>query len=114
MVETGMISSAELQSILAMDSPDDSSRSLKNWLTQYERTFLGLLPTIRASDYKGAMLSRFWSPQPELVHAEKNKRYHSQLHEHLELTPRGKIGQMNPGWIEWLMGFPIGWTDLDA
>ena len=22
-------------------------------------------------------------------------------------------GQMNPEWVEWLMGFPIGWTDLD-
>jgi len=23
-------------------------------------------------------------------------------------------GQLNPTWIEWLMGFPLGWTDLDA
>jgi len=23
-------------------------------------------------------------------------------------------GQLNPMWIEWLMGFPIGWTDLNA
>jgi hypothetical protein len=23
-------------------------------------------------------------------------------------------GQMNPDWVEWLMGLPIGWTDLDA
>jgi hypothetical protein len=22
-------------------------------------------------------------------------------------------GQMNPEWVEWLMGFPIGWTDLE-
>ena len=21
-------------------------------------------------------------------------------------------GQLNPTWVEWLMGFPIGWTDL--
>lgn len=21
-------------------------------------------------------------------------------------------GQLNPQWVEWLMGFPIGWTDL--
>ena len=23
-------------------------------------------------------------------------------------------GQLNPTWVEWLMGFPVGWTDLDA
>jgi hypothetical protein len=23
-------------------------------------------------------------------------------------------GPVNPNWCEWLMGFPIGWTDLDA
>jgi hypothetical protein len=21
-------------------------------------------------------------------------------------------GQLNPDWVEWLMGFPIGWTSL--
>ncbi len=24
----------------------------------------------------------------------------------------GSGGQLNPTWVEWLMGFPIGWTDL--
>jgi DNA (cytosine-5)-methyltransferase 1 len=27
-----------------------------------------------------------------------------------EVTP----GALNPTWVEWLMGFPLGWTDLDA
>ena len=22
-------------------------------------------------------------------------------------------GTLNPMWVEWLMGFPIGWTDLE-
>jgi hypothetical protein len=25
----------------------------------------------------------------------------------------GNGGKLNPAWIEWLMGFPIGWTDLE-
>ena len=23
-------------------------------------------------------------------------------------------GQLNPTWVEWLMGFPLGWTDLNV
>ncbi len=23
-------------------------------------------------------------------------------------------GKLNPEWVEWLMGWPIGWTALDA
>lgn len=26
----------------------------------------------------------------------------------------GNGGKLNPTWVEWLMGFPIGWSDLDA
>jgi len=26
----------------------------------------------------------------------------------------GNSGRLNPEWVEWLMGFPIGWTDCDA
>ncbi len=26
---------------------------------------------------------------------------------------RGTPGQLNPTWVEWLMGFPDGWTDLE-
>lgn len=26
----------------------------------------------------------------------------------------GNGGQLNPMWVEWLMGFPIGWTDLSV
>jgi hypothetical protein len=23
-------------------------------------------------------------------------------------------GKLNPTWVEWLMGFPLGWTALDV
>jgi hypothetical protein len=22
-------------------------------------------------------------------------------------------GRLNPQWVEWLMGYPVGWTDLE-
>jgi DNA (cytosine-5)-methyltransferase 1 len=25
----------------------------------------------------------------------------------------GNGGKLNPMWVEWLMGFPLGWTDLE-
>ena len=28
--------------------------------------------------------------------------------------PLDRGGKLNPQWVEWLMGFPIGWTDLDV
>lgn len=40
--------------------------------------------------------------------------YRHRLCELLELTPLGKIGLMNPEYLEWLMGYPIGWTELKA
>jgi hypothetical protein len=27
-------------------------------------------------------------------------------------TPAEMTGQLNPAWVEWLMGWPIGWTEL--
>ena len=40
--------------------------------------------------------------------------YRTQLDELTECTPLGKIGLLNPNWTEWLMGYPIGWTELNA
>lgn len=28
------------------------------------------------------------------------------------VSPEEMNGALNPAWVEWLMGFPIGWTDL--
>lgn len=46
---------------------------------------------------------------------ERERRgYDGLLRSLLEVSPYGKIGPMNPNWIEWLMGYPIGWTDLNV
>ena len=40
--------------------------------------------------------------------------YKSQLMELVEATPRGNAGRMNPDFVEWLMGYPTGWTALSV
>ena len=75
------------------------------WLMGYEQEFTKLLPTPVASDSKGASANRFYTHKT---------RYRHQLSELVELTPYGKLGRLNPTWVEWLMGYPIGWTDLSA
>ncbi len=31
-----------------------------------------------------------------------------------EAVATPQCGTLNPAWVEWLMGFPIGWTELEA
>lgn len=33
--------------------------------------------------------------------------------QYLKMTA-GNFGQLNPDWVEWLMGWPVGWTDPDC
>jgi site-specific DNA-cytosine methylase len=40
--------------------------------------------------------------------------YDGLLRSFVEVTPLGRIGLMNPTWVEWLMGYPTGWTALNA
>jgi hypothetical protein len=30
----------------------------------------------------------------------------------LSMVVSDQSGALNPTWVEWLMGFPLGWTDL--
>lgn len=54
--------------------------------------------------------ARDWKDSP----GQKNrgKRDESKLAPRVYLTNNG--GQLNPQWVEWLMGYPIGWTELNA
>jgi len=62
-------------------------------------------PTPTARDWRSGAAS-------EATHA-KNSR---PLNEHVAASeangPPTQPTTLNPEWVEWLMGFPIGWTDL--
>ena len=55
-----------------------------------------MFPTPQARDFRTGHQERFFAPK-------RSKNLKDQIG-----------GQLNPTWVEWLMGFPIGWTDLDA
>jgi len=81
-------------------TPDGKKRQvdLQHAARMVER---GLWPTPTARDWRSGHAS-------ENTHA-KNSRPLS------EVAARGEvIGQLNPQWVEWLMGFPLGWTDLEG
>jgi hypothetical protein len=115
MAEKGLISEEERKAFSAGNGGTTNPQLLE-WLMGYEQKFTELIPTPRASDYKGAPTDRYWMPRSQFVQVEREResRYRGQLDELIECTPLGKIGRMNPVWVEWLMGYPTGWTDLDA
>lgn len=62
-------------------------------------SFNNLFPTPTARDWKSGDVSQ--------TTFKKNSR---PLNEVIKLN-ESKPGQLNPSWVEWLMGWPIGWTD---
>jgi hypothetical protein len=63
-----------------------------------------LWPTPTARDWKGGR-------KAETLEAV-GRGYSNSLND--ALTVCGEHGQLNPTWVEWLMGFPVGWTDLSS
>ena len=63
-----------------------------------------MFPTPRARD---------WKDNGPNLNLYRDERQDTQLGVRVKrLDPTG--GSLNPTWVEWLMGFPSGWTDLSA
>ena len=117
MAEKGLISEEERRQ-LSQGNGGKTNPGLLEWLMGYEQAFTMLLPTPTATDYKGGITSR-WYPannvrKISLGGGVHHSTYVGLLREFLECTPLGKIGLVNPTYLEWLMGYPIGWTELSA
>jgi hypothetical protein len=81
--------------------PRSTITSLTVMIKAVER---GMWPTPNASDYKGATT---------LEAAKDWDQRGTNLPEAVQRSG-GPTGQLNPTWVEWLMGFPPGWTDLNV
>jgi hypothetical protein len=64
-----------------------------------------MFPTPAARDYRSGM------SEQKLRQREAESSRGVNLSEHLQRL-EGNNGTLNPTWVEWLMGFPLGWTDL--
>ena len=87
--KSGMTQNGKLYELIGLDSliPDAVYSSL---------------PTLRASQWK----NRYWCSFRE--------DHHSNLDEFIGSVFPSLVGEMiNLNWLEWHMGFPIGWTDLN-
>ena len=73
-----------------------SWRNLNDWAAKF--------PTPCRTDYKGA--GKTGTCRDRLV--REGKMTDKERHQ----IGAGNGGKLNPDWVEWLMGFPIGWTDL--
>ena len=71
----------------------------------------GVCESVHRDDSNAESKRIEWDTFKELCGGGK---YKHRLEELVESTPHGRIGKMNPEWVEWLMGYPIGWTDLNA
>jgi DNA (cytosine-5)-methyltransferase 1 len=77
-----------------------SGNELGRAVNQVERAF----PTPTVAAAKGS------SPK-SLTRRDGRSRVNDRL-DHRVMADHG--GSLNPTWVEWLMGWPLGWTDLNA
>lgn len=64
-------------------------------------------PTPCARDWKDSFTSL------EKLEAQFQKRDSPSLALTIGSIEKTASGKLNPQWVEWLMGFPVGWTDLN-
>jgi hypothetical protein len=79
-------------------------------------TAVNLWPTPSASDgNEGKGIRRGVTRTGKLPSGQKAQIDLSQAVK-IEARDSGQVatGQLNPTWVEWLMGFPLGWTDLEG
>ena len=58
---------------------------------------------------------KMWpTPRANKPEGYSSERFRPTLAQEVTGQPKPLHGQLNPMWVEWLMGYPIGWTDLEG
>jgi hypothetical protein len=96
---TGEIESSLWPTPVAHDGKDNASPAAMKRKTPGLGVMAQMWPTPTASDS--------WTLALKSSQIKEGSR-------HSVTLPVAAGGQLNPTWVEWLMGFPTGWTDLEA
>lgn len=96
----GILTAEEVRNLSAGNG-GKTNPELIEWLMGYEKAFTRLIPTPCASDWKGGAMTRMFAGG-----------YVPRLCNLIECTPLGRLGPTNPEYLEYVMGFPTGWTDV--
>ncbi len=90
-------------------------------------TAVKMWPTPVARDWKGVSTRNFQLPNAvkmwptpraaigmtmKLSQGLADLRHKRYLETEVAYQEKAPGGQLNPTWVEWLMGWPLGWTDL--
>jgi hypothetical protein len=94
-IRAGLMTEAEAEAILGKSVWEAQGKLLKIWPT----------PTTQEIEHPNLQLSKTGRRL-----SKDGKSSHSLNLADSVASPNG--GKLNPTWVEWLMGFPPGWTDL--
>lgn len=92
-------------------SPENAARKLRegtigNLNNQLRMFDLGMLPTPTTADYKGGQARGS-------TDGSRKSKFGIRLDTKIEGQVGTKTGlRLQPAFVEWMMGFPPGWTDL--
>lgn len=89
--------------IKMLPTPDCSDRRSMNSKQQGLSNVVRMFPTATTRDYKGGRTA-------EALEASGRNETNS-LNDTVNAL-EGKTGQLNAAWVEWLQGYPVGWTDI--
>ena len=72
MADKGLITEEERRN-LSQGNGGKTNPELLEWLMGYEAAFTRLIPTPISTDYKGGCPSRYWTPNSQKVHVERER-----------------------------------------
>ena len=105
--ETGSGSSVEMwptpRACSAMSAENIQNRVNDKFPNLESEVARSMWPTPTARDYKDS---------GENMNLYRSERQNTQLGVVAKRSEPENIGSLNPAWVEWLMGYPRGWTDL--